>query len=421
MLGHALGTLVGRIATGLSFGGQSTAASIVGFTIGDEPIDSSLLLRDAMDDDLNPTAGGAYAQFLAQRERGRTIGEHYFLEDAARKLKDVEAGIRDKSPKGFRNIQETARELGRLLSNASPKSASEIVSALQVPTGKPTHYALVKRLGHFALIGSEDPGARLIHDGDEVYAKGLLLREEGRNRTSGDYFLSLNDSHPDPKTGWLHFTLEREFLQDRESLKTAQRAMENLAQRIGGKGFDRYKIFLQTEAALQRRLDPSKKSELTIWSLEHFHWQQLLAPAQLTPNPYIKPRLTEFYKKTYPDPTTIVEALMKTKRYEEIENPMNFAIVRLPDGSMEIRVELALSSRIYSKDHFAGREDRFIAGGLIFAGEEAGTYQFSFDEKNVDLETIGLMAVTLRDLGIDGVPLIGEQARVVGPALESPL
>lgn len=415
MFKSALGTFATRLAESLSLGQQGVATSIVGFTIGEELIDPRLLFRDAMDDNLNPTAGEAYAQFLARRERGRTIGESRFAEENARSLKAVEEGVRDKSPRGFRKIQETARELGRILSNTAVHSPNEIISALQVPTGKPLYYALVKRLGHFALIGSKDPAARLVHDGDEVYAKGLLLREEGRARTSGDYFLRLEDSHPDPKTGWLHFTLEREFLLDRTTFNTARRAMETMAHQIGGKGFDRYRVFLLTEAALQRRLFPSKESELTIWSLENFFRAQLLAPAQLTPDPYIKARLVEFRRKTHSDPTTIVEALTVTKRHEAIENPMYFGLVLLPDGSVEIRVESALSHRTPSDDHFAGPEDHLLISGLIFAGKEPDTYQFSFDDKKLDLEKVGWMVIALRNLGIDGTPLIEERPLVLGP------
>lgn len=391
----------------------ASEAAITGFAVGGEEIGEEYLLRAAMDES-HPTAGNAHAQFLADRERSEKIGEPRAASDAAKALQQIADGIADKKPENFRVLQKGARVIGSVLTNQSAGRIAEITYALQIPTRSPIRYALVLREGAMTFVGAADAGERLLHNGDTVFASGLILREEGRLRAKGDPYLEMGDDLHDPQTGWIHFTLDETFFQDREIFNRALQAMRDLSAKICEEGFARYRPLFQTEDSLRKRTHAAAnaQTESANWAMEHFDHDRLLAYPQLL-NPW-PGRLTELVLRKYnPNPADLIEALRYSERRLLAPYPLYFALIERTDGEPELRGKGAIWDR-HPEGAWEGLGETTLAEGIFFAGEEPGVFQYSvYQPRKPDAETLGQITDHIESLGVDVFPLVDEFVRVV--------
>lgn len=392
----------------------ASEAAITGFAVGGEEIGEEYLLRAAMDGS-HPTAGNTHAQFLADRERSEKIGELRAASEAAESLRQITKGISDRNPRNLRALRKNAREIGSVLTGQSAGRVSEITYALQIPTRRAISYALVLREGAMTFVGAADAGERLLHNGDTVLASGLLLREEGRLRIKGDPYLEMNDDLHDPQTGWIHFTLDKTFFENREVFHRALQAMRDLSAKICEEGFARYRPLFQTEDSLRKRTHAAAdaQTESANWAMEHFDHDRLLAYPQLL-NPW-PGRLTELVLRKYnPNPADWIEALRCSERRLLAPYPLYFALIERTDGELELRGKAAIWDR-RPEGRWKGFGETTLAEGILFAGEEPGVFQYSvYQPRKPDAETLGRITDHIESLGVDAFPLVDEFVRVVG-------
>jgi len=390
-------------------------------TVTGELVPGPFFWRDAWTR-IDPIRAGGFAQAIAHLRRGGKIGND---EEALLYTKTGNNFLSWAPKRTLARIREGAIEMQRLIINANVPDAAgvvHVISALQIPTGTPVAFRLVdNRHGQQDLrIHSESWEAIQVGDNETTLAAGSLLREEGRIHWNGRFDPSGWRSHSsfsNPRTGWMHYTLEDPQFNDETQFFRATEAMKRFFGNEPG-SFFRYHPMLQAAVNLVNRLSPSMKTELAIASAEKFDRYRVVHPAQLA-----YPKLSGFFRTIEfqrPDrrggEATVLELLRTYRRTESVPKPYFVQLVSLADTSIEVRAEERFTNRRSGKHArealLTDESDTVLASAMMVIGEEPGTHRIDI-HGSPSLGKVAMVIDQLALLGIEAVSTGDERFNIL--------